>query len=89
MKIIAIWERPVAHERYGGTFCLLDDGQLLEVTHEREFEGIDKTMKRIYTETGRPEWGSAFNEEDRFDLQKADRFLKHFGGKLFYQQKGA
>ena len=87
MKVIAIWERPIAHERYGGSFCLFDDGRLLEVTHEREFQGTDKDGKRIYTETGFPEWGNAFKKDDRFDVEKADYFLKHFGGKMVYQGK--
>lgn len=86
MKILAIWERPQADQRYGRVFCLLDDGQFLSLTHEKEYNGTDKESERIYIETGNPEWGPAFKQEDRFDFQKADYFIKHFGGKLIYHQ---
>jgi len=88
MKIKAIWERSVAHERYGGAFCLLDDGRLLVVTQEREFDGTDRHGKRIYRETGAPEWSSAFNEDDRFDFEQADYFMRHFGGRVVYREVG-
>jgi len=86
MKIIAIWERPQAHERYGGVFCLFDDGQFFHVSQEKEFNGTDKEGKRLYVETGNPEYGPAFNEEDRFSFEKADYFIRHFGGTLVYHQ---
>jgi len=84
MKIIAIWERPVANPRYGSIFILLDDGRFLTVTHERFSDGKFANGGERWVETGNPEYGPAFNEEDRFDFEKADFFIHHFGGKLLW-----
>lgn len=87
MKIIAIWERPHANPRYGGIFCLCTDGRLLHLSHEKEYDGTDKDGKRKYIETGNPFWGNAFKEEDRFDLIKADYFMRAFGGVLVWKRR--
>ena len=84
MKIIAIWERPNSHPRYGLIFILLDDGRFLTVNHERISDGKNNNGERRRIETGNPEYWSAFNDEDRFDFEKADFFIRHFGGKLLW-----
>ena len=81
MKIQAVWERPVAHPRYGSTFFLLDTDELIHVCHAREFLGTDAAGKRLYREIGL-EQSPAFNDEDRFDFAKADAWVRHFGGRL-------
>ena len=85
MKIIAIWERPQSHERYGVVFCLLEDERLLTCGNDREYQGTDKDGERVYKETGLPDWGDAFDASYRFDLRKADYFMRHFGGQLVWK----
>lgn len=82
MKIIAIWDRRKVAPESKSTFCLLEDQRLLRLAPESEFQGTTPDGKRIYTDTGRPDYSSAFDENDRFDFQKADYFIKHFGGEL-------
>lgn len=84
MRIIAIWERPQAHPKWGGTFCLLESGELLYVTQGRECLGTDPTGEQRYQETGVPEYSPAFHADDRFDLDKADMWVGHFGGQLLW-----
>jgi len=86
MNIMAIWERPAANERYGGIFLLAKDGHLIYCAQETEFDGTDKHGNRIYKETGFPDFGNAFEEEDRFDFDKAELYLKHFGGQLIWRK---
>lgn len=85
MKILAIWERPKANPKWGGTFCLVETGELLYLTQGREYTGTDAQGDRVYAETGTPEWSPAFHAADRFDFWEADRWLRHFGGRLCWQ----
>ncbi len=82
MKILAIWERPQANKRYGGIFVLTDDEKFLHLSHDREFAGTDKKGAYVYHESGLPEWGPAFHDEDEFDFDKADFWISNFGGVL-------
>lgn len=86
MTVKAIWERPQAHKRYGGVFCLMEDGRFLHLVQEKEDDGTDKDGEYKYIETGYPEFSNAFNAEYHFDFQKADYFIKHFGGVLVYKE---
>jgi len=80
MRIEAIWERPHAHPRDGGTFFLCDD-RLFYVSHETEYIGTNADGDRQYNEIGL-KIQNAFKEDDRFDFEKADYFLRHFGGQV-------
>lgn len=82
MNIIALWERPQADPQYGGTFCLLDDGRLLYLTQAVENDGRNADGSPRYRDTGDPDWSSAFDEDDRFDLRCASYFLHRFGARL-------
>lgn len=82
MKILAIWERPRADEKYGGIFCLLEDGRFLHISQERESDGRDAKGSPRWIDTGNPESGPAFYEEDRFDFKRAHYWMAHFGEKL-------
>ena len=76
----------MADKKYGGSFCLLEDGRLIHASLETEFDGTDKEGNTRYTETGNVQVSPAFNDEDRFDFKKADFFIKHFGGQLVWKQ---
>ena len=80
MKIIAIWERPQADARQGGMFFLCDD-RLLHISHKTEYTGLDAEGNRMYKELGL-QISDAFEHGDKFDFDKANYFLNHFGGKL-------
>ena len=84
MRILAIWERPVADPKWGGIFCLTDTAELLHLTQGRNNDGRDSAGNPRYSETGQPEWSHAFNT-DPFDFNKADFFLRHFGGQLVWR----
>ncbi len=81
MKVLAIWERPQADVRHGGTFFLLDNTRLLHISHTKEYMGTDAEGNRKYKETGLL-ISDAFEHGDQFDFDKAHHFLKYFGGKL-------
>lgn len=87
MKIVAIWDRQKAAPESKTSFCLLEDGRFLTVAPEKEYQGIDKEDNRIYKDTGRPEYHSAFNDEDKFDFERARFFISHFGATLLYHKK--
>ena len=82
MKIIAIWDRHIPAPKSKMTFCLLNTGELLEFKPEIEYQGENAEGKRLYKDTGRPDYGPAFNEEARFTFNKADHMIRHFGGTL-------
>lgn len=65
MKILAIWERPQADPKWGGTFCLLASGELLYVAQGRDFAGTDAVGNRVYTETGIADWSPAFKAKEK------------------------
>jgi len=82
MKILAIWDRWKVAPESKSIFCLLDDQRLLYIGLEEEYKGTDKEDNRIYEATGNPDYQNAFNEEDRFDFDKANYFVTHFGATL-------
>ena len=82
MKIIAMWDRPAAHERYGQIFILCEDSRFLAVSHKTIFDGRDKHGMPRYIETGFPEYSSAFPDPDGFDFKKAALLISHYGGVL-------
>lgn len=82
MEITAIWERPAANERYSNVFVLCKDGRFLAVTHYLENDGRNKDGSIRTIETGQPEFSSAFPDKDDWDFQKANYFIRHFGGVL-------
>ncbi len=82
MKVVAIWDRHIPAPKSTTIFCLLDNGEFLELSLDTEYQGTNADGKRLYKETGRPDYGSAFNEDDRFTFEKADKMIRHFGGTL-------
>lgn len=84
MRIVAIWDRQRAAPGSRSSFCLLEDGRFLMISPEQEYQGTDKEDNRIFKDTGRPEYNSAFNDEDRFNFERARFWISHFGGNLLY-----
>lgn len=82
MRILAIWDRHRVAPRSKSIFCLLDDERLLFVGLEEEYQGRDKKENRIYKETGNPDYQDAFDENDRFDFNRANYFVTYFGATL-------
>jgi len=82
MKVAAIWDRHIPAPKSSTVFCLLDNGEFLELSQHTEYQGKNAEGKRFYKDTGRPDYGSAFGEDDRFTFEKADYMIKHFGGTL-------
>lgn len=82
MKILAVWDRHKVAPKSKSIFCLLDDGRLLFVGPDTEYMGKDKEDNPIYEDTGKPDYQDAFNENDRFDFNRANYFVTHFGATL-------
>jgi len=82
MRIIAIWDRHRVAPKSKSIFCLLDNKRLLYVRPAEEYQGKDKEENRIYKETGDVYYEPAFNEDDRFDFNKANYFVMRFGATL-------
>lgn len=82
MRILAIWDRHEVAPGSKSIFCLLDDQRLLFVSLEEEYQGRDKEENRIYKETGNVDYQDAFKENDRFDFNRANYFVIHFGATL-------
>jgi hypothetical protein len=83
MEITAIWERS-----NGISVFALDNnsGRLLCITPQTELSHYDKDMQPVYQNTGFPEISDAFRDTDTFDLNRADFFIKHFGGQLVWTE---
>ncbi len=82
MKVTAIWDRHIPAPESSTVFCLLNNGEFLEISLITEYQGTDAEGKRLSRETGEPRYGAVFNEKDRFTFEKADCMIKHFGGVL-------
>ena len=82
MKITAIWDRHIPAPESSTVFCLLDNGEFLELSQHKEYQGTDAEGKSLYKETGEPSYGAAFGEKDRFTFEKADKMIRYFGGTL-------
>ncbi len=82
MKVVAIWDRHIPAPKSSTVFCLLDNGEFLELSLDTEYQGENAEGKKLYKETGRPDYGPAFNEDDRFTFEKANYMIRHFGGTL-------
>ncbi len=82
MKVIAIWDRHISAPESSTVFCLLDNGEFLELSLVTEYQGTDAEGKRLSRETGQPRYGAVFNEKDRFTFEKAGSMIRHFGGIL-------
>lgn len=87
MKITAIWDRHIPAPKSKMIFCLLDNGELLELRPETEYEGENAEGQRLYKETGKFDSGSFLKEEDRFTFEKADYMVRHFGATLLVNFK--
>ena len=86
MRIKAIWTRDKIAPKSRSSFILLDDGRFLMVDPEREFMGTDKDGNRIYRDTGNPEFWNAFTEEKDWTFEKANFFIRYFGGELVFKE---
>jgi len=82
MKITAIWDRHIPAPKSSTVFCLLDNGEFLEVSQDTEYQGENAEGKRLYKEAGKPRYGAVFNNKDKFTFEKADNMIRHFGGTL-------
>ena len=82
MKITAIWDRHIPAPKSSTIFCLLDNGEFLELSLDTEYQGTNTDGKRLWRETGKPDYGAVFDEKDRFTFEKADYMIRHFGGTL-------
>ena len=63
-------------------FVLTVDERFLEVQPVQEFNGRDKNDKRLYRDTGDVEMFDVYKEDEKFDFNKADYFIRAFGGEL-------
>lgn len=82
MKITALWDRRRVAPKSRTVFALMGDDKFLAITPDTEYQGKDKNEKRIYKDTGFPDISPVFKEENRFDFNKANFFIRHFGGEL-------
>ena len=82
MKIKALWDRRKVAPKSRSVFALLEDGRLVDISPDKEYQGTDANGKRIYKDTSFPDISSVFKPENRFDFNKADFFIRHFGGEL-------
>ena len=82
MKIKALWDRRKVAPKCRSVFALLEGGRFLNITPDKEYQGTDAEGKRIYKDTGFPDVSPTFKPENRFDLNKADFFIRHYGGEL-------
>jgi len=82
MKITAIWDRHIPAPKSSTVFCLLDNGEFLELSLNAEYQGTNADGKRLYREIGKPCYGAVFDRDDRFTFKKADYMIRHFGGTL-------
>ena len=87
MKIIAIWDRHKAAPNSKVIFVLTDDGRFLEFQPVQEYNGRDKNDKRLYRDTGNFEMFDVYKKDEKFDFNKADYFIKHFGGSLIWREQ--
>ncbi len=86
MRIIAIWDRCKIASNSKVIFVLTDDERFMTIQPAQEYYGKDKYDKRIYRDTGNMDIYPAFKEEERFDFNKADYFIRHFGGNLIWKK---
>lgn len=82
MKIKALWDRRRVAPSSRTVFALLENGRFLHITPDKVYQGTDAEGKRIYKDTGFPDISPAYKEENRFDFNKANFFIRHFGGEL-------
>lgn len=87
MKIIAIWDRCKVAPKSKTIFVLTDSEKFIEVQPEEIFCGRDGHDKRLYKDTGNLEIFDVYKEDEKFDFNKADYFIRHFGGNLIWQDE--
>jgi len=82
MKIMAIWDRHIPAPESSTIFCLLDNGEFLELRLDTEYKGTDAEGKSLYKETGEPYYEATFGKGDRFTFGEANYMIRNFGGTL-------
>ena len=82
MTIKALWDRRKVAPHSHSVFALMEDGRFLHITPDKVYQGTNADGKRIYRDTGFPDISPAYKEENRFDFNKADFFIRHFNGEL-------
>lgn len=82
MKILAIWDRHKAEPNSKSIFVLTDDERFLSISPVEIFIGTDAEGKKLYKDNGNMEMFDAYKEGEKFDFDKADYYIRHFGGEL-------
>ena len=82
MKILTIWDRHKMAPNSKTIFALTDDERFLTIRPEEDYTGTDARGNSLYADTGNAEIFDAYEEGEEFDFDKADYFIRHFGGEL-------
>ena len=85
MKIMAIWDRCKVASKSKVIFALLDNESFVTIQPTQEYKGTDVQGKRVYSDAGDMDIYPAFKEDEKFDFNKADYFIRHFGGSLIWK----
>ena len=85
MTIMAIWDRCKVASKSKVIFVLTDEENLLTIQPYQKYLGKDDQDKKLYRDTGDMDIYPAFKENERFDFNKADYFIRHFGGSLIWK----
>ncbi len=82
MKIKAIWDRCKVASKSKVIFVLTDEENLLTIQPYQKYYGKDEHEKMLYRDTSDMDIYPAYKEDEKFDFNKADYFIRHFGGSL-------
>jgi len=85
MKIKAIWDRCKVASESKVIFALTDNEDFVTIQPYQKYLGTDEYGKRSYRDTGDMDIYPAFKEDEKFDFNKADYFIRHFGGSLIWK----